>query len=98
MLKRNGQAQLNFDVLLGTKMPDIAVIALFGGGVNPHYKRVLTNYYATNIDCHCCTCQTISYIFAQIVSVLNHLEKNVVYAHCNKLYSPIILLLSLLYH
>ena len=43
-----------------------------------------------SIERHCCTCQTISYIFVQIVSVLNHLKRNVVYARCNKLYGRFI--------
>ena len=42
-MKRNGQTQLNFDVLSSTEMLDIVVFAPFKGGA--HYERVLASFY-----------------------------------------------------
>ena len=49
-MKRNGQTQLNFDVLSSTEMLDIVVFALFRGRGNPRYKRVLASFYTCCLE------------------------------------------------
>ena len=48
-MKRNGQTQLNFDVLSSTEMLDIVVFALLGG-VNPRYERVLASFNTCHLE------------------------------------------------
>ena len=47
-LKRNGQAQLSFDVLSSSKMLEIAVIAFEPPRGKPRYESVLSSFYT----CH----------------------------------------------
>ena len=49
-MKRNGQTQLNFDVLSSTEMLDIVVFVLFRGRGNPRYKRVLASFYTCCLE------------------------------------------------
>ena len=49
-MKRNGQTQLNFEVLSSTEMLDIVVFALFRERGNPRYKRVLASFYTCYLE------------------------------------------------
>ena len=49
-MKRNGQTQLNFDVLSSTEMLDIVVFVLFRERGNPRYKRVLASFYTCYLE------------------------------------------------
>ena len=49
-MKRNGQTQLNFDVLSSTEMLDIVVLAPFIGRGKPRYKRGLGSFYTCHLE------------------------------------------------